>query len=201
MAEEPRGSQRSARTIGAPCVRVRPVRRRHGDAATMAEGHPVPITAKTFDVLAVLLEHRDRLVTKDELLDRVWPDTAVQENNLARQVSSLRRALAQRPDEADYVLTIPGQGYRFVANAQEIPELPGGLRDANGTHHLVPPEPAADIDDVRADDGSAPSLVIVSADGTEAGSPSATKQGWSLAALVGHRCPAGGFGRRFDAPS
>ena len=149
------------------------------------EGHPVPITAKTFDVLAVLLEHRDRLVTKDELLDRVWPDTAVQENNLARQVSSLRRALAQRPDEADYVLTIPGQGYRFVANAQEIPELPGGLRDANGTHHLVPPEPAADIDDVRADDGSAPSLVIVSADGTEAGSPSATKQGWSLAALAG----------------
>ena len=61
------------------------------------EGHAVPITAKTFDVLVVLLEHRDRLVTKDELLDRVWPDTAVQENNLARQVSSLRRALGQRP--------------------------------------------------------------------------------------------------------
>ena len=63
------------------------------------EGRAVPITAKTFDVLVVLLEHRDRLVTKDELLDRVWPDTAVQENNLARQVSSLRRALGQRPDE------------------------------------------------------------------------------------------------------
>ena len=100
------------------------------------DGHPVPITAKTFDVLAVLLEHRDRLVTKDELLDRVWPDTAVQENNLARQVSSLRRALGQRPDEADYVLTVPGQGYRFVANAQEIPELPAGLRDTNGVYHL-----------------------------------------------------------------
>ena len=101
------------------------------------EGQPVPITAKTFDVLAVLLEHRDRLVTKDELLARVWPDTAVQENNLARQVSSLRRALGQRPDQADYILTIPGQGYRFVADAQEIPELPRELREANGVHQSL----------------------------------------------------------------
>jgi Tol biopolymer transport system component/DNA-binding winged helix-turn-helix (wHTH) protein len=115
------------------------------------EGHPVPITAKTFEVLAVLLEHRDRLVTKDELLDRVWPDTAVQENNLARQISSLRRALGQRPDEADYILTVSGQGYRFVAHAREIPELPEGLRDANGVHHLVSPESAADIDDTPAE--------------------------------------------------
>jgi Tol biopolymer transport system component/DNA-binding winged helix-turn-helix (wHTH) protein len=149
------------------------------------EGHPVPITAKTFDVLAVLLEHRDRLVTKDELLDRVWPDTAVQENNLARQVSSLRRALGQRPDEADYVLTVPGQGYRFVANAQEIPELPGGLRDANGIHHLVLAESAADIDYLRADDGPpTASLATVSADRPESESSSATKQRWSLAAIV-----------------
>src|SRR5262245_63633284 len=93
------------------------------------DGHPVPITAKTFEVLAVLLEHRDRLVTKDELLDRVWPDTAVQENNLARQVSSLRRALGQRADGTDYVLTVSGQGYRFVADVQQVRELPGGLRD------------------------------------------------------------------------
>ena len=87
----------------------------------------VPITAKTLDLLLVLLEHRDRLVTKDELLTRVWPDTTVQENNLARQISSLRRALGQRPDQHDYVVTIPGQGYRFVANVRELRDVAAAL--------------------------------------------------------------------------
>jgi len=116
------------------------------------DGRPVPITAKTFDVLVVLLEHRDRLVTKDELLDRVWPDTTVQENNLARQVSSLRRALGQRPDEADYILTVSGQGYRFVADAREIRELPPELHGANGSHHPAPPESVADFEAIVAED-------------------------------------------------
>jgi Tol biopolymer transport system component/DNA-binding winged helix-turn-helix (wHTH) protein len=150
------------------------------------EGQPIPITAKTFDVLAVLLEHRDRLVTKDELLDRVWPDTAVQENNLARQVSSLRRALGQRPDEADFVLTVSGQGYRFVSNAQEISELPGGLRDANGVHHVVPPERPGDSNDGPAEDGlpTSPASVTVHA-GLESGSSSAATQRRSAATVVG----------------
>jgi Tol biopolymer transport system component/DNA-binding winged helix-turn-helix (wHTH) protein len=143
------------------------------------DGRPVPITAKTFDVLAVLLEHHDRLVTKDELLDRVWPDTAVQENNLARQVSSLRRALGQRPDDADYVLTVPGQGYRFVAHAQEIPELPGGLPEANGAHEPGPAESAPHLDDFRT-----PSPVPVVTDTPESGLPAATQHRWALAALV-----------------
>jgi Tol biopolymer transport system component/DNA-binding winged helix-turn-helix (wHTH) protein len=149
------------------------------------EGHAVPITAKTFDVLAVLLERRDRLVTKDELLDRVWPDTAVQENNLARQVSSLRRALGQRPDDANYVVTVPGQGYRFVANAQEIPELPGGLRDVNGVHHLVPSE-SVDLDDLPAAAPQAPPTVITdNRDEAHARPSSAANQRWALAAIVG----------------
>ena len=79
------------------------------------EGSLVPITSKTFDVLVVLLEHRDHTVSKDELLNRVWPETSVNENNLARQISSLRRALGQRPDQHDFLVTVPGQGYRFVA--------------------------------------------------------------------------------------
>ncbi len=83
------------------------------------DGQVVSITAKTLDVLLVLVHHRDRVVTKDELLNAVWPDTTVQENNLVRQISSLRRALGQRPEEHDYIVTIPGQGYRFVATVQE----------------------------------------------------------------------------------
>ncbi len=132
------------------------------------DGQLVPITGKTFDVLVVLLEHRDRLVTKDELLDRVWPDTAVQENNLTRQVSSLRRALGQRPDQVDYVLTVPGHGYRFIASAQELLELPRELRDANGVHAPLPQESESEIEEVPTDH---PSL--------------AERSPWPLATLVG----------------
>ena len=88
------------------------------------EGRLVPITGKTFDLLLVLLENRDRIIRKDELMNRVWPDTAVDDNNLPRQMSFLRRALGQRPDQHDYVVTIPGHGYRFVANVQELAGVP-----------------------------------------------------------------------------
>ena len=118
----------------------------------------VPITSKTFDVLVALLEHRDHIVSKDELLNRVWPDTAVNENNLARQVSSLRRALGQRPDQHDFVVTIPGHGYRFVATVQDLSECDRSYRrpsHARGRPRYpldVAPEPALDLDDHRAAD-------------------------------------------------
>jgi Tol biopolymer transport system component/DNA-binding winged helix-turn-helix (wHTH) protein len=94
------------------------------------DGRPVPITSKTFDVLVVLLEHRDHIVSKDDLLTRVWPNTAVNENNLARQISSLRRALGERPDLHDFVVTVPGHGYRFVAAVQDLQDVPPELHNA-----------------------------------------------------------------------
>jgi Tol biopolymer transport system component/DNA-binding winged helix-turn-helix (wHTH) protein len=116
----------------------------------------VPITAKTFEVLVVLLQHRDRVVSKDELLSLVWPDTAVQENNLVRQISSLRRALGQRPDQHDYIVTIPGQGYRFVATVHGAPTAPDGLADHDGDGHTLS-EQAVELDrDRAADDGTVP---------------------------------------------
>ena len=117
------------------------------------DGQLVPITSKTFEVLVVLLEQRDHNLSKDELLSRVWPDTAVNENNLARQISSLRRALGQRPDEHDFVVTIPGHGYRFVATVRELPDVPPALR--NGLDlDPHPPEPAMDLDEPQIGDGS-----------------------------------------------
>ena len=112
----------------------------------------VPISSKTFDVLVVLLEHRDHNVSKDELLNLVWPDTAVNENNLARQISSLRRALGQRPDEHDFVVTIPGHGYRFVATVRELSEVPPELRNGLDGHAHHPPEPALDLEEPPARD-------------------------------------------------
>jgi len=112
---------------------VDPVRR-----TLCRETRSIPITAKTFDVLIVLLERRDRVVGKDELLSLVWPNTAVQENNLVRQISSLRHALGQRPDQHEYIVTIPGHGYRFVATVHEVSARPSDRHEAEDSNFLPP---------------------------------------------------------------
>src|SRR4029077_16015608 len=68
-----------------------------------------PLGARAFDVLIALIERRDRLVSKDELLDLVWPGLGVEENNLQVQVSALRKILGEGA-----IATIPGRGYRFT---------------------------------------------------------------------------------------
>jgi TolB-like protein len=72
----------------------------------------------------MLVAHRDRVVTKDELMTAVWRGTIVEENNLAVQISALRRALADSADASPVILTIPGQGYRFVGRIAESGPLP-----------------------------------------------------------------------------
>jgi DNA-binding winged helix-turn-helix (wHTH) protein len=81
----------------------------------LRRGEPVPLTPKAFDILLVLVQNRDRLVEKDELMKLVWPDTVVEENNLTRNISSLRKALEEGPNEHRFVVTIPGRGYQFAA--------------------------------------------------------------------------------------
>ena len=81
----------------------------------MRAGQPVSLEPKTFDVLRYLLEHRDRLVTKEELLDSVWKDTFVTPNVLTRAVAQMRKALGDDAFEARYVETVAKRGYRFIA--------------------------------------------------------------------------------------
>jgi Tol biopolymer transport system component/DNA-binding winged helix-turn-helix (wHTH) protein len=148
------------------------------------DGGLVPITAKTFDLLLVLLENRDRVVSKDELLNRVWPNTAVQENNLARQVSSLRRALGQRPDEDDYVVTIPGHGYRFVASVQDLADVPPELHSGRDSQSQVAPDPLTE--DSPAGNESVPGPAVPGAQADDSGSASSTtpKGWWTVARVV-----------------
>jgi pimeloyl-ACP methyl ester carboxylesterase/DNA-binding winged helix-turn-helix (wHTH) protein len=75
----------------------------------------IPLHLKVFDTLLVLVENAGRLVTKQELLDTVWPGTAVEENNLNHNVSMLRKALGERATGQQYIETVPRVGYRFVA--------------------------------------------------------------------------------------
>ena len=81
----------------------------------LRQGEVIPLTPKAFDILSILVQNRGRIIGKDELMKLVWPDTAVEENNLTRNISSLRRALGERPDEHRYIVTVPGRGYRFAA--------------------------------------------------------------------------------------
>ena len=75
----------------------------------------IPLRLKVFDTLRVLVENAGRLVTKQELLDIVWPETTVEENNLNHNVSVLRKALGNRATGQQYIETVPRVGYRFVA--------------------------------------------------------------------------------------
>jgi predicted ATPase/DNA-binding winged helix-turn-helix (wHTH) protein len=92
----------------------------------LVDGQPVPLGARAFDVLMALIERRARLVTKDELLEAVWPGLVVEEHNVVVQVGSLRRLLGPQ-----VIATVPGRGYRFVA------PLP-----CDATLHSAMPDPA-----------------------------------------------------------
>ncbi|AMY06882.1 Transcriptional regulator HilA [Luteitalea pratensis] len=78
----------------------------------------IPLRLKVFDTLRVLVENAGRLVTKQELLDAVWPETSVEENNLNHNVSVLRKALGDRATGEHYIETVPRVGYRFVASVE-----------------------------------------------------------------------------------
>ncbi len=88
---------------------VRPNERR-----VLAGGQPAVLGARAFDLLMCLIEHRDRVVTKDELMKLVWPGSVVEENNLTVHVSALRKLLG-----AQAVATVPGRGYRFAMEVRE----------------------------------------------------------------------------------
>jgi TolB-like protein/DNA-binding winged helix-turn-helix (wHTH) protein/cytochrome c-type biogenesis protein CcmH/NrfG len=83
------------------------------------DGEPVPLAPRVFETLLVLVTERDRVLTKDELLTRIWGDTVVEEGGLARNISILRKTLGERPDDHQYVVTVPARGYRFVAQVRE----------------------------------------------------------------------------------
>jgi TolB-like protein/DNA-binding winged helix-turn-helix (wHTH) protein/tetratricopeptide (TPR) repeat protein len=85
----------------------------------LRDNQPVPLTPKSFDLLVVLVENSGHLIKKGELMERIWPDTSVEEANLSVNMSALRRALGEGPNDHPYVETVPRRGYRFVAGVKE----------------------------------------------------------------------------------
>src|SRR5688500_11274948 len=82
-------------------------------------GQPVTLQPKAFDLLLALVENSGRLLTKDDLLNLVWPDQIVEESNLTVHMSALRKALGENKGEHRFVVTEPGRGYRFIADVAE----------------------------------------------------------------------------------
>ena len=87
-------------------------------------GELIPLRSKVFDTLCILVENHGRLVRKDELMQRLWPDSVVEDNNLDHNISKLRRALQDGANGLRFIETVPRQGYRFVAEVQHIPTSP-----------------------------------------------------------------------------
>jgi TolB-like protein len=85
----------------------------------------VQLPAKALDTLLVLIQRRAEVVTKEDLIKAVWPDAFVEEGNLSQSIHVLRRALGESVEEHRYIVTVPGRGYRFVADVREIPEIKG----------------------------------------------------------------------------
>lgn len=86
----------------------------------LRHGTEVTLTPKAFDLLRVLVESRGEVVSKEQLLEAIWPDTVVEESNLSFQVSTLRKVLGEKRAGSRYVGTIPGRGYQFVAPVEII---------------------------------------------------------------------------------
>ena len=107
-----------------------------GERRLLRDGSAVPLRTKVFDTLCVLVQHAGRLLTKHELMQTVWPDAVVEENNLNHNISTLRRALGEQATGPRFIETIPRVGYRFVADVS----APSGERTALAPAPPVPPE-------------------------------------------------------------
>ena len=83
-------------------------------------GETIQLSPKAFEILLFLVTHRGEILKKETLLEAVWPDTFVEESNLAQNIFLLRKALGEEKNEHRYIVTLPGVGYRFVAAVTEV---------------------------------------------------------------------------------
>jgi len=98
--------------------------------ALLKEGKPVALTPKTYDTLLVLVQNHGRMLSKNELMNALWPDSYVEEANLTQQVSMIRKALGESSSNPRYIQTIPARGYRFIADVQNCTD---GETNANSS--------------------------------------------------------------------
>ena len=98
-------------------------------------GDLLQLKPKVFDTLVYLVRNPGRTISKDELMKEIWPDTAVEENNLSQNISALRRLLGEKPGEHRFIDTVAGRGFRFVGEVKPVePQISGEAVE----NHLLP---------------------------------------------------------------
>lgn len=102
----------------------------------------VPVSPKAFDLLVVLTERRGQLVLKDDLMKLLWPDTFVEESNLAQHIFQLRKALGEKTSGSPFILTVPGRGYRFTPEVRIVADQETLLVASHARTHVVIEETA-----------------------------------------------------------
>jgi len=151
----------------------------------LRDGRPVSLAPKAFDVLAALAARPGRLMTKDELLKEVWPDSFVEESNLAYHVFALRRALGETADGESYVETVPKRGYRFSASVNAVNGADGEV--VLGSVNL-PPDASAEHPeaiDLGVAEHSGHDQPREGPDDREPQAPSAAKERWRVSRFFG----------------
>lgn len=91
------------------------------------QGQAIPVQPKALEILLVLIQNSEKVVLKDDLLKTVWPDTFVEESNLAQNIFVLRKTLGDAAGANRYIITVPGRGYRFAERVQVVAEEPDSL--------------------------------------------------------------------------
>src|SRR5215213_5778345 len=88
-------------------------------------GENIPLKSKVFETLLTLVRHPGKLLTKDELMTQIWGNNFVEEANLTQNIFTLRKIFGEKPRDHQFIVTVPGRGYRFVAPVETITEAKG----------------------------------------------------------------------------
>src|SRR5262245_34028286 len=99
------------------------------------DGTPVPLTSRVFETLLFMVEHHDAVLDKERIMEAVWPDSIVEENNLAQAISKLRQVFVETPGSKNYIVTVPRRGYAFVAEVKQRAATPAAAHYASGGTH------------------------------------------------------------------
>jgi Tol biopolymer transport system component/DNA-binding winged helix-turn-helix (wHTH) protein len=106
----------------------------------LRNGNPLPLAPKVFDTLLILIDNGGRIVEKEELMQRLWPDSFVEESNLTFNIQQLRKALGDNARQPRFIETVARRGYRFIAEVQENSTLPiAGETELNASPALPAP--------------------------------------------------------------
>src|SRR4051812_41739921 len=130
----------------------------------LRDGEPVTLTPKAFETLVALVRRAGHLAEKDELLKEVWPDSFVEESNLAQNVHALRRALGEGENGKPYIETVPKRGYRFLASVKIIEDRAEELfigqhvKAQTNAHVTVPIEPEPTTSDLAREGIAVPDV-------------------------------------------